>query len=72
MTSQTDVTTEPVKAKPATDPVTNGMRPVAMIFAAANAAVVVVFLALVALGHVETGLPGIDLGLTATAAPSGR
>ena len=52
----------------------NRMRPVAVAFALANVAVVALFLGLVALGHVDTGvdLPGLDLGFTATAAPSGR
>ena len=73
MTIQADPTdTATAAERPAVEPISTGMKPVAVAFAIANGVVVALFVMLVALGHVETGLPGVDLGFTATAAPSGR
>ena len=71
-TAEEPATTDAAEPAAAQPPVADGMRPIALAFAIANGLVVALFLGLVMLGHVDTGLPGLDLGFQATAAPSGR
>ena len=68
----TPETAVPDTSSPAAAPTAHSMRPVAVVFTLANALVLGTFVAMVAVGHVETGVVGMDLGIAATAAPATR